>query len=143
MVKFPSNTKDTIDAIREEIGRNVIFYTNTSIRCTCDLDPITGHSTNPFHTTCSGTGYIHTVSGTTLKAHIYTKPRDVLEWVRGGKLNLGDAGVQIAYSTENLDLSTGCEYVLVDGKKFAVKDNELRGVPEINRILLSLKELTD
>lgn len=140
-ITFPKNTRSIIDQMREADGRQVIFVSELKTDCpTCTIDPITGNSTNPFDPTCSGTGYIYTTSGTSILAHVTNKPLDALDWVRGGKLFEGDAMIQIAYTPENINLIETCAYVVVDGKNFEVKNKEPRGVAELNRVLVSLKE---
>ena len=143
-VFFPTNTKETIDAIRNTIGRDVYIYTDVKVPCSgCSIDAVTGNSTNPFHAVCSGTGWITSVSGYTVKAHVYNKPVDRLEWVRGGQLNIGDAGIQIAYSTEVENIIDNCSYITVDNRKYDVEKKEVRGVSSVNRMIVYLKELTD
>lgn len=141
---FPSNTAEVIDEMRLAIGRYVNFYTETKSGCwNCSIDPVTGNSTNPFDTVCSGTGYITTISGTSILAHITHKPLDNLNWVSGGKLMDGDAMIQIAYSDDNITLVSNCDYLEADSKRFSVKNTEYRGVPAINRILVTLVEVTE
>jgi hypothetical protein len=46
LISFPEDTEDTIDAIRDAIGREIDFVTATFSGCsTCSLDPVTDTST--------------------------------------------------------------------------------------------------
>lgn len=143
-IYFPSNTKQIIDAIREAIGRPIIAEVVTISGCgVCSLDPVTNTSTNSFCPVCSGTYWIETVSGAPILAHVNQKPLDDLQWVTGGKYFEGDATAQVEYSQINLDLIERSRYFIVDGKRFEKDKIELRGVPNINRIILILKEMED
>lgn len=142
-ISFPSNTEDTIDAIRDAIGRNVTFVTVSSIACTasgCSLDPVTNTGTNSFCTTCSGLYWIPSFSNYTVKAHVTWGNADQLNWVTGGQLFEGDCRIQLKYTQELLTEIERTDYILVDNKRFEVKSKIYRGVPEINRVILDLIE---
>jgi len=140
-ITFPSDTKDVIDSIRSAIGREVTFYTYTLSGCSvCSLDPITNTSVDSFCTTCSGSYWIKTLVGTNVNAHITWGNSEQLNWVSAGQFINGDCRVQIEYTNTNLTLVNQSDYVEVDGRKFSINDRIYRGVPEINRILLDLKE---
>lgn len=142
-ISFPSNTEDTIDAIREAIGRNVTFVTVSSIACTasgCGLDPVTNTSINSFCTTCSGLYWIPNLSTYIVKAHVTWGNADQMNWVTGGQFFEGDARVQVKYTDELLAELERTEYVVVDGKNFEVRSKIYRGVPELNRVLIDLVE---
>ena len=140
-ITFPSDTKDTIDAIRNAIGRNVVFTKEVSTDCPiCAIDPFTGNSTNPFCTTCSGLGRLVTYSGASVKAHVTWGGNDQLGWVTGGQLQEGDCRIQIEHSTVNVTLVEDNSYIMVDDHKMVIKKRILRGVQPLNRILLDLTE---
>jgi hypothetical protein len=140
-ITFPAGTKNIIDQIRLAIGREVDFYTETSVPCSgCGIDPVTKTSINPFCNICGGTGYIYNFIITTISAHITWGGLDTLNWQSGGQIFEGDAGIQIEYTNDNLITVNGCKYVLVDGKKMTIRRKILRGVQPINRILLDLEE---
>ncbi len=140
-ITFPTDTKDTIDAIREAIGRSIVFSTPVRTVCSgCSLDPITDTSTDSFCVICDGEGYVTTYSGTTISAHVTWGKADELGWVTGGQYLEGDCRVQIEYSTGNITVVDGSEFVTVDGKRLSVRKKILRGVPDLNRILIDLKE---
>ena len=140
-ITFPSNTKQIIDAIRTAIGRDIIAEVITVSGCSvCSLDPVTNTSVDSFCPVCSGLYWIETISGATILAHVNQKPLDNLQWVTGGKYFEGDATVQVEYNAVNLDLIERSKYFIVDGKRFEKDKIELRGVPNVNRIILILKE---
>jgi hypothetical protein len=138
IITFPE-TREVIDAIRSGIGREVIFYEQHKTTCSaCSIDPITDTSTNSFCIVCSGEGYIYTMSGTTMLAHITHAQDEVLNWQTGGKLVDGDCRIQINYTLANLNLVKNTNYVWVDNENYDVRKIILRGVKELNRILVDL-----
>lgn len=141
-IVFPSNTKTVIDAIRTAIGRDVEFhYVVSSYECpNCDLDPVTNTSDNSFCTVCSGTYYIDIISGYTVPAVITWDPSDKTAWYAGGTISDGDCLIQVEVTDEILGILPTVVDVTVDGKLLEVKKKRLRGVKNINRILMSLKE---
>jgi len=141
IITFPSDTNDTINAIRNAIGRNVMFVSKVESDCpTCTIDPVSNTSTNSFCPTCSGIGYIYTISGYIVIAHITWGQADVLNWQSVGQLFDGDCRIQVEYLPETITAINACSYVVVDGKKMSIKKKILRGVQTINRILLDLRE---
>ena len=141
IITFPDNTAEVIDAIRGAIGREVEFVTEIHEDCyNCEIDPVTGNSTNSFCTVCSGTGYITTFSGFTTSGHITWGHAEGLGWVTGGQIFDGDCRVQVAYLPEIESVIEGCSYVNVDGRKMDVRKIIPRGVKQLNRILVELIE---
>ena len=141
VITFPTNTTDVIDAIRGAIGREVTFYLVTYSGCSvCGLDPVTDTSTDPFCTTCGGKYWVPVYSGYTTSGHITWGKVDNLNWVTGGKFFTGDCRLQVKYSTEMITVLEDTEYVEVDGMKMRIDSKDYRGVPNINRIVLSLSE---
>lgn len=142
MIVISNQMVEIIDGIRTAIGRVVTFYTvASSIACPdCSLDPITNTSTDPFCTVCSGIHWtpVYTASG--IKAHITWGNADQLNWVTGGQFFDGDCRVQIKYTSEHLEIADNARYLVVDNKELTIKSKILRGVPEINRIILDLLE---
>lgn len=140
-ITFPTNTKEVIDAIRSSIGRPVQFYTELKTPCSaCSIDPVTDTSTNSFCLVCSGAGYVYTYSGTIIQAHITAGQIDGPQWATGGQYVDGDCRIQIEYTPSNITVVDHAAYVLIDAKKFDVRKKILRGVKEINRILIDLIE---
>jgi hypothetical protein len=136
-IVFPNDTSSIIDQIREAIGREVIFYTETRVPCSgCSLDPITDTSINSFCPICHGIGYQVSGEDTPVLAHITWGNSDNLAWQVGGKIWTGDVRFQISYTVINKNLVDTCKYITVDNRKVGVKDIILRGVPSLNRILV-------
>ncbi len=141
-VVWPDSTKQVIDDIRGAIGRDVEFFVvASSIACpTCDLDPITDHSTDSFCPTCSGVHWIPVYSGYTISGHVTWGSADFQDWTSGGYQFDGDVRVQIEYTVANLDIVDNTVYVHVDSKIMEIKNFILRGVQSINRILIDMIE---
>ena len=140
-IVFPTDTYETIDAIRGAIGRDVDFYVPTLSGCpVCDLDPVTNTSTDSFCDVCSGVYWIKTYSIITLSGHVTWGPADVLQWYPGGKMDDGDCRIQIKYTTENDTTVEDVDYVVVDNRQVEIKRVTPRGVPSINRLLLDCVE---
>jgi len=143
LISFPEDTESTIDAIRDAIGRDVNFVTTTVSGCTasgCSLDPVTDTSTNSFCVVCSGLYWIPTYINNSVNAHITWAGADILGWVAGGQYFDGDCRVQVKYTTTSLNLADNANHLIVDGKTMTVKSKTLRGVQDINRIILDLIE---
>lgn len=135
-------TTEQIDAIRTAIGRQIYIYvTVTGVACTiCSLDPVTNLSTNPFCPQCNGSYWTATLSAYPTLAHITHLDTDQPNWTVGGTIFQGGTRIQVKYTTETLSAVDNASYYLVDGKKFIEKNRALRGVPDINRIVVTLKE---
>lgn len=140
-ITFPTDTADTIDAIRHAIGRMIVVDIPHIEECTvCSLDPTTNTSTNSFCPVCSGLYFIPVLSGYSVESHITWGPSDNLAWVTGGQLLEGECRIQIKYTPQNLlAVLSGINYHVDD--KVMYKDTYvLRGAPELNRIIVNLKE---
>lgn len=141
-LKFPTNTTDIIDSIRNAIGRPVEFkIISSKIPCPdCAINPVTDTSVDPFCTTCSGVGYLITYSGVVISGHVTWGFSDLPNWIVGGQYVEGDCRVQIKYTPENEDVVNNAKRVIVDGKELTIRKKILRGIPGINRILIDLKQ---
>lgn len=141
-ILFPSNTKEITDNIRQVIGREIeIVYTVSSGVCTtCDLDSVTGKSYDPFCPVCSGTGVLFSVESLSVLGHILWGRVDPTYNSPAGRIFTGDCKVTISYDSAILTLLDSVDYFLVDDKKLYLKDYDLRGVKEINRIALNLQQ---
>ncbi len=136
-ITFPDNTTDKIDQMRAVIGRDVDFYIPSYSGCsTCTLDPVSQESTDSFCPTCSGIYWIPTFSATTKSGHITWAGADILDWRVGGQLFDGDVRIQIKKESGTISMLDDTEYIIVDSKKVEEKSRILRGVQEINRVLL-------
>ncbi len=141
-ITFPSNTKEIIDEIRSEIGRNItIYHTVSGIACSgCGLDPTTGMSIDPFCPICDGDYWLTGTEELTVLAHIRWFDSEQPLWVEGGIIKEGDCKVTITYSDANLNAVKNSEYFLVDSKELYKKNFALKGAQEINRIAVTLLE---
>jgi len=144
-ITFPTNTTEIIDDIRDLIGREITINVTTSgTPCpTCDLDPVTGLAVDQFCLTCSGFYWINTISGLTLQARVLYKGVDTPIWVVGGRIVEGDAQVRVKYTDTNILAVESAESYLVDEKRYLMKSFELRGVPDVNRIVVTLEQVDD
>lgn len=132
------------NAIRDAIGRNVIFYVEASrTECTevgCALDPVTNTSTNSFCPVCSGNYYIPVYSGVTINGHVTWGYSEQLGWTSGGQLDEGECRVQIEYTTTNITVVDSAKWVEVDNRDMQIVKKIYRGVKSLNRILVDLIE---
>lgn len=139
-----AQTIEVTDAIRQQIGRDItIYYTVSGIPCSNpndSLDPITNLSTNQFCPICGGNYWIQTVSGYVVQAHVTYGGMDLPVWTQAGRIYDGDVTVQFKYTESGIYAIDHSEYIVVDGTEYIKKTKMLRGVPEPNRILVSLLE---
>jgi hypothetical protein len=80
---------------------------------------------------------------TTISGHITWNFSEQLGWVSGGQLAEGDCRVQIKYSDETIEIVDKTLWVEVDGKKMEIVKRTLRGVKDVNRVLVDLREIED
>lgn len=138
---FPLDTRETINAMRQAIGRNITLYVEQTVPCSaCSIDPVTNTSTNSFCTVCSGVGYIVTLSGYTVLAHITHAPQDLVKYTPGGSYADGDCIAQVEYLPATMTVLEHTKMLVVDNDQYTIKNKTLRGVPEINRVILNLKQ---
>ena len=137
--------KDVVDSIREAIGREITLYVvASSVPCPdCSLDEVNNTSTDSFCSTCSGDYWINTYSGVPISGHVTWGYSEQLGWVSGGQLDEGECRIQIAFSEDNLSTVNNAIWVEVDGKVMQIVKRILRGVKNINRILIDLIEKED
>ena len=142
VITWPNDTESIIDQIRGVIGRDITFYVvASSTACSvCSLDPVTNTSTDPFCLTCSGLYWIPVYSGVTVSGHVTWGHSELLNWQSGGQFFDGDCRVQIKYTVANLDAVDRMKWAVVDGKQLFFLKKILRGVKQLNRILIDLKE---
>ena len=144
VITWPSNTAEITDEIRDAIGRNITIYVTVSgIPCTysgCYLDPVTNLSTNSFCPTCGGSYWLETVSGYEVLAHVRMVGLDFPLYVPGGITMKGDAEAQIKYTVASKYAVEHAKYYEIDNKTFVQKDFDTRGVPTVNRIVVTLVE---
>jgi len=144
VITWPTNTADITDQIRNAIGRNIqVYFPVSGIACVysgCFYDPTTGLSTNPFCPACNGKYWINGVSYVEMLAHVTIKGADIPVWTVGGYIIDGDAIVQVKYTTSGYETTQNASYVVVDSKKYLIKNSALRGVPNPNRIIMVLEQ---
>jgi len=144
IITWPTNTGDITDQIRNAIGRNIqIYFPVSGIACAysgCFYDPSTGLSTNPFCPACNGKYWINSVAYVEMLAHVTMKGSDIPVWTVGGYIVDGDAIAQVKYTTSGYDTILNASYVIVDSKKYLIKNNSLRGVPSPNRVVMILEQ---
>ena len=140
-ITFPEDTEATIDSIRDAIGRPTEWHTVTLSGCSlCELDPITNTSIDSFCPICSGAYWLPSYTINTISGHVTWGYSEQLGWVTGGQLAEGECRVQIKYTIANLDIIENAEKIFVDGKEMQMEKKTLRGVKNINRILIDLNE---
>lgn len=141
-ITYPSNTKSIIDDIRGTIGRNITI--NVSVEgdpCpACELNPVTNTSVDSFCTTCSGLYWINTTSGYTISGHVRWLSAGEPMYTPGGIIDVGDCIVTVEYTETNLTNVENSDHFIVDDKDLYLEEYVLRGVPDINRIRIILKE---
>lgn len=138
----PTNSRETIQAIINEIGREVTFYVVETVSgCSlCSLDPITNTATDSFCPSCAGEYWLPIYSGVVYSGKVTWGKSEEKEWATAGLLDNGDCVVTIMHTPEAENIVYSSEYVIVDRREMDVKNIVLRGVPEINRMLVVLKE---
>lgn len=141
-IAFPNNTTEVIDNIRSTIGRQVTIYRLVSgIACSgCGLDPVTNLSLDSFCSICDGNYWINTTSGIAVTGRILHGGLDRPIWEPGGLIVAGETQLRIKYTPVNKDAVDNMQYCVIDSKKFILKEFEYRGVPDVNRIVITLEE---
>jgi hypothetical protein len=143
-VSWPDDTVTVIDSIRDVIGRDITINVETQGEpCPasgCGLDPVTQLSTNQFCITCSGFYWINTLSGYVTKAHITWGDAEKSLWETGGTVLDGDCLVQIKYTVASVEAVDNSASFVVDSKRLVKKSVDYRGVPAINRMLITLEQ---
>ena len=139
---FPTTTREIIEDIIDEDGRAVSFYVvGSRTGCSvCSLDPITDTSTDSYCETCGGGYWINTYSGWETTAHVTWGKSESRAWETGGMIDNGDCSVKFMHTASGEMIVYSSEYAIVDEREMDVEKVILRGVPEINRIIVLLKE---
>lgn len=138
---FPDTT-DILDGIRETIQRPITI--NVHVQGTacpvCDLDPITNTSTDSFCIYCSGLYWINTTSGISTYGHVHWMGLDQPMYTQGGTIDTGDCIVTFKYTATILSGIQNSTNFIVDDRDMYLKKYVLKGVKELNRIRVLLKE---
>lgn len=141
---WPTNTREVIEQIIGQIGRNVEFVViHSTYACpACELDTVTDKSIDSFCTVCSGEYWIDVYSGVTMSAHVTWKFDFDAQFATGGQYLIGDARVKVMHTPEREITVKNAVHVVVDDKIMDIERTTLLGVP-INRIICDLKERED
>lgn len=138
---FP-NTVAIKDAIRESIQRAIVI--NVAVEGTpcpaCDLDPITNVSTDSFCYYCSGVYWVNTTSGYTVSGHVRWISSDQPLYTAGGVIDEGNCIVTIKHTDDNLTAVQNSENFIIDNRDLYLVRYIPRGVQELDRIRIILKE---
>lgn len=130
----PDYIKSKIDFIREEIGRDVTFYTstvNTDFVASGLYDPMTY------------TGYIPVTEATTVKARIHWVNTEKITMTPGGKYYVEDCtlGIDPEYHELAQQAMKETGKVLVDGHEMHITRIDAVGAPTINRYRVVCKSI--
>lgn len=146
-ISWPTNTGTITDQIRNAIGRDITVnykvpsgYWTACPEPTCTLNPKTGLSTDQFCQTCNGEYWLNTTSGISIKSHVTWKEGDIPMWYPGGRVFEGDCLVQMKYTIANVGYVASSTSFIVDGRELEKKSVIYRGVPDVNRILVTLEQ---
>jgi hypothetical protein len=142
--------KRTIDSVRDEIGRNVTFYTVD--RTDCSLCIASGYydsvKDNSFYTlcpVCAGAYWITAAVGHEVLARVHWVNDEAITATPGGKYYIGEATLTI--DTPYLSLAEACQNesgkVVVDSHDMMITKIIPFGAPEINRYRIILKNMGD
>lgn len=140
--------KAKIDAVRQQIGRDVTFYTLLSTLCEDCVasgfyDPVSDSSWNIVCPVCIGTGWSDSVEETVVLARVHWAGDERITMSPGGKYYLGDATVTIDPEFHGLaqQAMRDSGAILVDGKKMQIQSINPIGAPTVNRIRLICKSM--
>lgn len=138
--------KSKIDAVREQIGREVTFYTSKSSVCTDCVasgyyDPVTSGSWNFTCPICIGTGWIDSVDATTVNARVHWAGDERIVMTPGGRHYIGDCQVTVDPDYHELaqNAMKDSGKVVVDGRDMRITAINPMGAPTINRIRIICK----
>ena len=142
--------KSIIDNVREEIGRDVTFFTAGLSACPLCVasgyyDPIGDTTYYTVCPICNGSYWINTAIATDVLARVHWVNDEAVTATPGGKYYLGEATLTVDPSY--LTLAEACERetgkILVDGHSMAITKIIPMGAPQINRYRLILKNMGD
>ncbi len=141
-ILFPDNTKEIIDTIRGVIGRDItIYYATSGVTCSaCDIDTVTGKSLDPFCLVCGGDGVVDEQLDVTVSAHVLWNTVNSLHNTPAGRIFTGDCKATVEYTDDIITIVEASDYFLVDDRKLFLVDYDLRGVKDVNRVAINLKQ---
>lgn len=123
-------------------GRPVTFnVVATQSGCfACSLDPISDTSVDSYCPVCSGVYWFKIYSGWDVTAHVTWGRSEDRDWQTGGMVDNGECSVKFMHTPEAESIVQNAEYVVVDERTMNVQKVILRGIPQVNRIIVNLKE---
>lgn len=142
--------KSIIDDVRENIGRDVTFYTVSLSACplcvTNNLyDAKSDASFNALCPICKGTYWLEQAVGTDVLARVHWVNDEAITATPGGKYYIGEA--QLTIDIEHLELAEKCQSesgkVVVDKHDMQITKIIPMGAPDINRYRIILKNMGD
>ena len=142
--------KQTIDSVRDEIGRNVTFYTVDKTACSLCmpsgyLDSVKNNSFYTLCPICAGAYWLEAAVPHTVLARVHWVNDEAITATPGGKYYIGEATLTIDPSY--LALAEACEQesgkVVVDSHNMMITKIIPFGAPEINRYRIILKNMGD
>ena len=76
----------------------------------------------------------------TLSGHVTWKYSEDVVWYSAGQQVAGDCQVRINYLPETVLVVDKTRYVVIDNRVMQINKVNLRGAPEVNRIIITLME---
>jgi len=137
--------KQQIDAVREEIGREVSIYTpirSACVRCTASgfYDTLTDHSIFFTCPECKGTFWKDGLTETVILARVHWTSNEAINVTAGGKYFSGDAYIHVDPSYHTiLQTSMNKGKVSIDGQDMTIARINPEGTHKINRYKVILK----
>ena len=138
--------KRQIDAVRESIGRDIVFYTEDKSPCTLCLpsgfyNAATDSTVYYNCPVCAGNYYLNTVSGHVILARVRWTNDEAVNATPGGKYYVGDATATIDFNDRPVaeDCFSGAGRVDVDGHNMFITKIIPMGAPEPNRYRVVLR----
>jgi len=144
MIEFP-DTKDTKDAIRLVIGRDIDFIFKSFTECsTCSglgyYDEVNQSSLNSFCPVCSGMYWIASESIVTVNSHVRWRAADEPQREVGGETVMGDCIITIASDALTSSQLDNIQEIRVDERNLVPMRIIPRGVPNIDRYRIMARQ---
>jgi hypothetical protein len=143
------NIREQIDAVREEIGKNVIVYIPSLTECTLCLasgyyDTISDKSIFFTCPECKGAYWKKGYSENIILARVHWTSNEGITATPGGKYFSGDAYIHVKPEYHSLlqEAQDGGK-VRIDGQDMAIMRINPEGTPEVNRYKAILRGAGD
>ena len=138
--------KGTIDSAREQIGRNVSFFTPELQGCSICLpsgyyDALSNASTYIKCPVCKGKYWTDVLTEHIILARVHWTTNEAVNMTPGGKFFIGDAYTVVDPSYHSIIQAAQSERgkVIVDGQEMQIMRINPEGAPEINRYKVILR----